>query len=71
MINFQNEIQNLVKSTHFEKFIFIQQMFNTKHVIIGATICIYNYKLQKISFKNSFIQTNENIFLKTHSLFVK
>jgi hypothetical protein len=33
MINFQDEMQNLAKSTHFEKFIFIQQWLAQKHVI--------------------------------------
>jgi hypothetical protein len=59
MINFQNETQNLAKSTHFEKFIFILQWFTQNMWSIGATICIFNNKLQKISFKNSLIWKSE------------
>jgi hypothetical protein len=59
MINFQNETQNLAKSTHFEKFIFIQQWLTQNMWSIGATICIFNNKLQKISFKNSLIWKSE------------
>jgi hypothetical protein len=55
MIKFQDEMQNLVKFTHFEKIIFIQKWFKKNMWSIGATICIFNNKLQKISFKkNSF-----------------
>jgi len=55
MINFEDETQNLAKFTHFEKFIFIQQLLAQNMYSIGATICIFNNKLQKISFKNPFI----------------
>jgi hypothetical protein len=57
--NFQNETQNLANFTHFEKFIFIQQWLTQNMWSIGATICIFNKKLQNISFKNSFIWKNE------------
>ncbi len=56
MINFQFEMQNLAKSTHFEKSIFIQQWLTQNMWYIGATICIFNNKLQNISFQNSFIE---------------
>ncbi len=56
---FQDETQNLAKSTHFEIFIFIQQWLTQSMWYIGATICIFNDKLQKISFKNSFMQKSE------------
>ncbi len=59
MINFQDETQNLAKSTHFEIFIFIQQWVTKSMRYIGATICIFNDKMQKISFKNSLIQKSE------------
>jgi hypothetical protein len=55
MINFQEEMQNLEKFTHFEKFILIQQWLTQSMWSIGATMCIFSNKLQKISFKNSFI----------------
>jgi hypothetical protein len=51
MINFQDKTQNLAKFTHFEKFILIQQLLTQNMWSIGATICIFNNKLQKISFK--------------------
>jgi hypothetical protein len=54
--NFSRLTQNLAKSTHFEKTIFIQQWLTQNMWNIKATICIFNNKLQKISFKNSFIQ---------------
>jgi len=38
---------------------------------IGATIFIFNNKLQKVSFKNSFIWKNEKGQKKTHIPFVK
>jgi hypothetical protein len=59
MINFQDEMQNLVEFTHFEKFIFIQKWLTQNMWSIGATICIFNNKLQKISFKKKFIWKNE------------
>jgi hypothetical protein len=46
-------------------------MINTKHVSIRATICIFNNKLQKISFKKKFIWKNEKKLKRTHSPFVK
>jgi hypothetical protein len=60
MINFKDETQNLPKFTHFEKFIFIQQWFTQNMWSIGAIICIFNNKLQKISFKTSFIWKMKN-----------
>jgi hypothetical protein len=73
IINFQDETQNLVKSTHFEKFIFIQKWLTQNMLYIGATICIFNNKLQKISFKNSFIGKSEKWPQKkrNHNHFVK
>jgi len=64
-------MQNFVKSTHFEKIIFIQQWLTQNMWYIGATICILNNKLQKISFKNSFIWKNEKGLEKIDSPFVK
>jgi hypothetical protein len=55
IIKFQDERQNLAKFTHFEIFIFIQQWLTQNMWSIRANICIFNYKLQKISLKNSFI----------------
>jgi hypothetical protein len=51
MINFQDETKNLEKITHFEKFIFIWQWLTQNTWSIETTICIFNNKLQKISFK--------------------
>jgi hypothetical protein len=51
MIIFQNETHNSAKSTEFENFIFIQHWLTQTMWSIGATICIFNNKLQKISFK--------------------
>jgi hypothetical protein len=53
--NFQNETQNLAK--------FIQQWLTQNMWFIGATICIFNNKLQKISFKNSFVWKNDKGFI--------
>jgi hypothetical protein len=52
MINFQDEVQNLAKFTHFEKNIFIRQWLPQNMWFSGATMCILNKKLQKISLKN-------------------
>ncbi len=71
MINFQNEMKNLAKLTHFEIFIFIQQWLTQKILSIGAIICIFSNKLQNISFKNSFIWKSEKWLKKTHNPFVK
>jgi len=71
MINFQDEMQNLVKFTQFENFIFIQQWLTQNLWSIGEIIYIFNNKLQKISFKNSFIWKNEKILKKAQSPFVK
>jgi len=49
-------MQNLVKSTHLKKIILIQQWLTQNMWYIGATICIFNNKLQNISFQNSFIE---------------
>ncbi len=62
MINFQDETQNLVKSTLWKIHIywaFIQQWLTQNMWSIGATICIFNNKLQNISLKNSFIWKSE------------
>jgi hypothetical protein len=71
MINFQDETQNLAKSTHFEKFICIQQWLIKNMWYIGAIICIFTNKLQNISFKNSFIQKSEKGLKKFHNPLVK
>jgi hypothetical protein len=71
MINFQGEIQNLAKFTLLEIFIVIQQWLTQNIWSIEATKCIFNNKLQKISFKNSFIWKNEKWLKKTHNPFVK
>ncbi len=70
MISIQHKTKNLAKFTHFEKFIFIQQWLTQNMWYIGATIYIFGNKLQKISFKNSFIQKNEKRLKKNHSSFV-
>jgi len=70
MINFQNEMQNLEEFTHFKKFIFIQQWLTQNMLFIGAIICIFNNKLQKILFKKKFIWKNEQGLNKIHSPFV-
>jgi hypothetical protein len=59
MINLQDEMQNMAKFTHFEKFIFIQQWLTQNMWSIGPIIGIFDNKLQNISFKNSFIWKNE------------
>jgi hypothetical protein len=59
MLSPKNEMQNLTKFTHFEKFIFIQKWLTQNMWYIGATICISNNKLQKISLKNYFIWKSE------------
>jgi hypothetical protein len=71
MINFQDEMQNPTKFTHFEKFMSIQQWLTQNIWSIGATICIFYNKLQKISFKNSFIWKSEKKLEKIHIPFVK
>ncbi len=71
MINFQDEMQNLAKFTHFEKFIFIQQWLTQNMCSIGAIICIFNNKSHKISFKKIFIWKSEKRLKKTHNPFVK
>ncbi len=53
MINFQDEMQNLGESTHFEIFIFILEWLTQNMWSIGATICIFNNKLQNISCKKT------------------
>jgi hypothetical protein len=71
MTSFQDEMQNLAKFTHFEKFIFIQQLLTQNMWSIGATICIFNNKLQKISLKFSFIWKSEKGLNMILSPFVK
>jgi len=70
MINFQDETQNLTKFTHFEKFIFIQQWLTQNMWSIGAIVCIFNNKLQKISLKKNFIWKSEKWLKITHSPFI-
>ncbi len=71
MIKFQNELQTLAKFTHFEKFICIHQWLTQNMWSIGATTCIFNNKLQKISFENCFIWKNEKWLKKNHGPCVK
>jgi hypothetical protein len=52
---FSRWMQNLIELTHFEIFIYIQQWLTKNMWSIGSTMCIFNNKFQKISFKNSFI----------------
>jgi hypothetical protein len=47
--------------THFEKFIFIQQWLTKNMWSIEATIFNFDKRLQKNSFKNSFIWKNEKV----------
>jgi len=67
----QDEMQNLVEFTHFEKFIFIQKWLTKNMWSIGATTCIFNNELQKISFKKNFIWKNEKELKRIHSPFVE
>jgi hypothetical protein len=46
-------MQNLGESTHFEIFIFILEWLTQNMWSIGATICIFNNKLQNISCKKT------------------
>jgi hypothetical protein len=71
LINFQNEMKNLAKFTHFDIFIFIQQWLTQNIWSIGAIICIFSNKLQKISFKISCIQKSEKWLKKFHNPLVK
>jgi hypothetical protein len=64
-------MHNLAKFIHFEKFIFLQQWLTQNMWSIGATICIFNNKLQKISLKNSFICKGEKGLKDIHNPFVK
>jgi hypothetical protein len=68
---FQHETQNLAKSTNFEKFIFTQQWLTQNMWYIGETIYVFSNKLQRTSFKNSFIQKNEKRLKLSHNYFVK
>jgi len=70
MIKFQNEMQNLVEFTHFDKFIFIQQWLTQNMWSIAEILCIFNNKLQKNSFKKHFIWKNEKRLKKAHNPFV-
>jgi hypothetical protein len=69
MIKFQDETQNLTKSTNFENFIFIQQWLIQNMWSTGATICILNKNLQKILFKKNFIWKSEIWLNNSHSFF--
>jgi hypothetical protein len=60
MINFQDDMQNLVEFTHFEKFIFIQQWLTQNMWPIGATMCLFSNKLQKISLKKNSYEKVKN-----------
>jgi len=71
MIYFQDYTQNLANFTHIEKLIFIQQWLTQNMWSMGENICIFNNKLQKISFKKNFIWKSEKGLKMTHCLFVK
>jgi hypothetical protein len=71
MMNFQDEKQNLVEFKHFEKFIFIQQWLTQNMWSIGATICIFNNKLQKIFIQIFFHMKSEKRLKMIHNPFVK
>jgi hypothetical protein len=51
-------MKNLAKFAHFEKNKLFQQLL-TKKRYIGATICTFKNKLQKISFKKPLYEKNE------------
>jgi len=54
----------LAKSTHFEKFIFIQQCLTQTMWYIRATICIFNNKLENIHSKILSYKKMKNDFKK-------
>jgi len=56
---FSNEMQNQTKLAHLKKIISIQEWITQNIWYIGAIICIFNNKLQKIWFKYSFIWKSE------------
>jgi len=71
MINFQDEVQNLAKFTHFEKNIFIRQWLTQNMWFSGATMCILNKKVAKDFIEKSFIWKNEKKLKRIHNPFVK
>ncbi len=64
-------MQNLAKSTQFEIFIFIWQWLTINMWFIKVNICNFNNKLQKKSFKNSFIWKNDKGLKNIHNLFIE
>jgi hypothetical protein len=48
MINFQDKMQNLEKSTQFEISTFIQQWLTHNMWYIGVTICILNNFIKEV-----------------------
>jgi hypothetical protein len=70
MINFQNETQNLAKSTHFEIFIFIQQWLMQNMCCIGTNKCIIN-NFAKDFIQKKFIWKNKKGLKMIHDPFVK
>jgi len=54
MIKFQDEMQNLTKFTHFEKFIFVQQWLTQNVWLIGAAICIFDKQVEKYFIQKNF-----------------
>ncbi len=68
IINFQNEMQNLTKFTHFENFIFIQQWLTQNMWSIGATTCFLIISCKRF---HSKILSYEKILKKTHNPFIK
>jgi hypothetical protein len=54
------------QNLHFENFIFIQQWLTQNMWYIGATICIFNKKLQNISLVNLLMWKNEKDWERTY-----
>ncbi len=69
MINFQNETQNLAKSTHFGKFIFIQQWLMQNMCFIGANTCIFN-NVAKDFIQKKILWKSKKGLKKIHNRFV-
>ncbi len=55
----------------FWKLIFIQQWLTQNMWFIGTTMCTFNNKLQKKSFKNSFMWKNGKDSKRIHNPFVR
>ncbi len=55
---FKTKLKICKEFVHFYKFIFIKKIIKKKIWLIGAILIIFHNKLQKKSFKNSFIWKN-------------